>query len=142
MKTLLSMTTAFALHTHQAIDLTRPIWCVFKDAQIMSQEKQESFRNSAPIVWKRSELTSRTAVFHDQTVPRERVTRHLHKGDDKIWGVSIFVPQHNGANIVTVWSNGTAYWGNTMKSVIVEHHSSFAAPVRIHKKLPLRIHRG
>ncbi len=104
------MLSAFVLASSLTFDLAKPVTCVFQDAQLLSKEKSIAFRNSPPLTWKMSELTSKTAVVHDQTVPRERVVRHLHKGDDGIWGVSIFVTQNSGANMVTVWSNGTAYW--------------------------------
>jgi hypothetical protein len=110
MKNLLLLTAAFTLPIQKKINLTKPVVCVFQDAQFLSRDNQEFFKNSRPLIWKMSELMSETAIVHDQTVPNERVTRHLHKGDNELWGVSIFVPQQNGANIVTVWSNGIAYW--------------------------------
>lgn len=92
------------------IDLRKPLKCEFQSAQILSRGSAESFTNSVPLIWELSELFSAQAVVHNQIKKRERVVRHIHKGDDGIVGVSIFVPQDNGANIVTVWSNGTAYW--------------------------------
>ncbi len=106
----MSILSALVFASLATLDLSKPVICVFQDAQVLSRQHSKSFRNSTPLIWKMSELTSKTAIVHDQIVPRERVVRHLHKGDDGILGVSIFVTQHNGANMVTVWSNGTAYW--------------------------------
>ena len=92
------------------IDLSKSIRCEFQSAQILTKEKAESFVNSSPIIWELSELLSPRAVVHNHLKPIERVVRHTHKGDGENWGVSVFVPQDNGANIVTVWNNGSAYW--------------------------------
>jgi hypothetical protein len=92
------------------LDLARPVVCVFQDAHMMTKDEAKSFKNSSPLVWKMSNLLSARAIVYDHIKPREFVGRHIINTEDGLRGVSIFVPQSNGANLVTVWSNGYAYW--------------------------------
>jgi hypothetical protein len=98
------------------VQISAPVRCTFRTAHAFTRREADAFVNSTPIIWDLSELLSPMAIVHDHIYPIQRVARHLHIGADSIIGVSIFVPQHNGANIVTVWSNGSAYWAKHNES--------------------------
>jgi len=98
------------------IQISAPVRCTFRTAHFFARRESGAFVNSTPIIWDLSELLSPRAIVHNQTYPIERVVRHISRGDDGIVGVSIFVPQDKGANIVTVWSNGSAYWAKHNES--------------------------
>lgn len=82
------------------------IACTFDFGQYLDPEKDETDTQSTPLIWNFLDLNGENPRFLSGGDTGAVLVIPHGSGD----GISIFLPQFNGAHLFTVWKDSTAFW--------------------------------
>jgi len=103
--TIIVLVLGVSLPVYADIDLSKAIVCEFGYYQYLDPTSHKS-KNHKPLKWSFTKLGSNEASFLSG-VDTGKVISFFHETSN---GVSVFLPQGNGAHLFSIWRSGIAYW--------------------------------
>lgn len=92
--------------TSRALSLMQPMLCEFQNGQYLDPSKDRTYSEKAPLEWSFFDLLGKTPTYFSGGDSGSILVYRQTRSD----GVSLWLTQGNGAHLISIWPDGTAFW--------------------------------